>query len=73
MAGVLSPTYIRTLPRTDGWSTPLLFEVHRGGNGYAVGSAGPNRTSPGLAAPDADDIVFRDGAFTQSPKGIQTQ
>jgi type II secretory pathway pseudopilin PulG len=80
----LEPTYIRSLPRVDGWGHPYLFWSN--GKKYAVVSVGADgildqeyleageATSPfggnPVATPDPNgDIVFADGQFVRYPAG----
>jgi type II secretory pathway pseudopilin PulG len=63
----LSPTYLKTVPMTDGWGTPFAYRASRGKNGhYRFVSAGPDRkfdpTSLDLNKRPAksDDIVYAD-------------
>ena len=72
----LSPTYIRDLPRFDGWGRAIEFRVEKAEKGkaahYAVSSNGANGSpAAGLRADDPDpgaDIVFTDGSFISYPK-----
>jgi len=73
---VLSPTYIKTVPRLDGWGTPyryLSWEPDQ----YMIISAGKDkkfeRANPNTYAKkvttDLDcDIVFSNGEFIQFPE-----
>ena len=70
----ISPTYIRTVPREDGWGTPFVYIVSSDGMKYRFISAGPdkkmNPTSRRLSEPlqKSDDIVFDTGEFVQAPE-----
>ena len=71
----LLPTYMRTLPTTDAWHTPMLYESE--GLGYTVRSLGSDGVAQGSLTPGpttrfADDIIMVDGIFVQWPEGIQT-
>lgn len=81
------PTYIASLPKTDGWTNPFKYECWSTSGGdvcdaYAVGSGGKDgvfereslREYEGAGATtnfDAD-IVFSNGKFVQYPQGVQT-
>jgi hypothetical protein len=67
VASALSPTYIREVPPVDAWGNPFLLRVSEGGQSYSIQSGGPNQTSSGGGAPDADDLVYSMGRFTQAP------
>ncbi|HVR44814.1 MAG TPA: type II secretion system protein [Thermoanaerobaculia bacterium] len=78
----LSPTYIRTLPRTDGWNNDWLFYADQGwgaaerANHYQIVSGGRNGdTEPSTPlGPTTNfdcDIVFEDGQFVLFPEGAQ--
>jgi len=79
----LSPTYIRTMPKEDGWHHPLeLFTSQAWGStapaqGYAIISPGRNGRFESQATTGATtdfdcDIVFSNGSFLQYPLGAQT-
>jgi hypothetical protein len=74
--GNLEPTYVKTVPREDGWRTPFyavsvsrfytLGSAARDKQIGALDSYGPNITS------DMDcDIVYSNGSFVQYPEGVQ--
>lgn len=73
----VSPTYIRGLPREDGWNTEFYVNATRGE--YVIGSCGKGATSCysldvtgfGKTNRFSDDIVFSNGAFVQWPEGPQ--
>jgi hypothetical protein len=78
LAGLLSPTYIREVPKADSWGTPYSYVAD--GQHYRFASAGADRrfewssrqidlsaTEPHAAASADADIVFQDGQFTQFP------
>lgn len=74
LAGQLSPTYIRVLPRHDRWQNDFRYESDSGH--YAIGSAGKDRkfdkTSLRQYSRQAtlnlkSDIVYRDGSFVVYP------
>lgn len=82
----LAPTYIRQLPKTDGWTNPFRYECWSTTGGdvcdaYAIGSGGRDGTFEREALRDYEgsgattgfdgDIVFSNGIFVQYPKGTQ--
>jgi len=79
----LSPTYIRKMPKQDGWDHPLELYTDlpwgstQSGQGYAIISPGRDgryqSTATTGATTDFDcDIVFSNGSFLQYPLGAQT-
>jgi len=75
LSNALAPTYIRRMPRDDGWGTPFVLRVSAGGQGYSIRSLGANKrfdeTPQGeTTSPDAD-ILFVDGSFVSYPEGAQ--
>jgi hypothetical protein len=77
----LVPTYVRKLPRLDGWGQPIL--VYVGGyddkgraQHYAVRSFGSDRRpdehryARGTITRYSADIVFSDGHFVRHPPGM---
>ena len=75
LARALSPTYLKEMPRIDGWNNPFLFHVTDDGGGYRITSAGvngrPDDTPPGPNRSPNADIVFVNGSFLSYPEGIQ--
>jgi type II secretion system protein G len=76
IAGVLAPTYIRTIPLKDGWNSWFVYSSFNNSLDYVIASNGKNGTSDGTAVvgPTTDfnaDIVFADGQFIQFPEGMQ--
>ncbi|HQQ79430.1 MAG TPA: type II secretion system protein GspG [Thermoanaerobaculia bacterium] len=75
-SGVLSPTYIRVAPLSDGWNSWYLYGSSALRADYVVRSAGADgapQASP-LYGPTTDfnaDIILVDGAFVQFPEGAQ--
>ncbi len=79
---VLTPTYLRTLPATDGWGSPL--RVWSDGQRYVIVSPGADgqiaadwadknaATGAGATASTDADIVYSDGAFVTWPEGTAT-
>ena len=85
LAPLLQPTYIREIPRTDGWRNPLRYEhevISPTVDSFRLGSAGRDGrwqrarlidyTPLTTTSPD-DDIVYANGSFVQYPEGVQTQ
>jgi hypothetical protein len=80
MQGLLSPTYIRVLPRIDGWGYPLTFNTDQalgsptGADQYCIRSPGrdgrldPSGTyTPGKTDDPDADIVYSNGTFIVQP------
>lgn len=81
LVGALRPTYLRDIPRLDGWLRPLEFAIEPATpgspGGYAIRSAGRNGTYEGTeytqgttGDPDCD-IVWANGAFVVYPDVVQ--
>jgi general secretion pathway protein G len=74
----LTPTYMKTLPRVDGWNHEIEVYVGKSGQEYAIRSLAKN----GVAESDAYqvggqsqfdcDIVYAMGQFVAYPEGVQT-
>jgi type II secretion system protein G len=79
----LTPTYTRTIPRQDGWSTDFAFTANSAWGTatpatiYVIRSYGKDQMADaagGGATTGFDcDIIYSNGAFVQVPEGIQTQ
>jgi len=80
----LVPTYVKHIPKTDGWSHPFLcFTNEAWGNAshadqYAIISAGAdNVLDPSVPVGSTTnfdcDIIFSAGSFLVYPEGVQTQ
>jgi type II secretion system protein G len=71
----LTPTFIKTVPKTDGWGRPLEFAYE--GRMYAIRSAGRDGLYEGtdyeLAPTDSPDcdIVYSNGNFVTWPADVQ--
>lgn len=80
LSGLLEPTYIRALPRRDGWNNEIRYQAWRenplspGPDAYAVASPGKDgawekrdlRDYEGEATEELErDVVFRSGSFVQ--------
>jgi len=74
----LSPQYIKTFPRKDGWGTPYYFQSDSAGADYTLISYARDHTFDGTI-PSTDtttqnfnaDIVGQGGMFTKYPEGTQ--
>lgn len=84
----ISPTYLRTMPRIDGWrhgyryfawkadpkeEGPHHYAVWSGGSDGKVDYDDPRRYKPGPTTHFECDIVFANGTFIVWPEGVQTQ
>jgi general secretion pathway protein G len=72
---LLSPTYIATPPRTDGWGRFLYYGTANAGSGYLLRSAGRDASTGALVCGTTtdfnDDIAYSNGVFIQWPEGTQ--
>ena len=82
MMGRLSPTYIKSLPKSDGWSNNYTYSLATDFQSYAIRSmgrdnaedAGGGTYTAGTQTKAFDcDIVYSMGSFIQWPEGMQTQ
>ena len=78
LIGLLTPTYIKSLPQKDGWSNAYGFARATDGQVYAIRSSGKDGTmqstiTPGPTTKFDCDIVYSNGSFIQWPEGMQTQ
>ena len=73
----LEPTYLRKIPRNDGWNRPFLYQTDlNSGTDYTLASLGMDgvRGSWVIGRRTTnynDDIVISDGQFVQWPEGMQ--
>lgn len=82
LSGVLSPTYIKTVPERDAWGTPYLCVVSSDRQHYRFVSAGADQHfesgsyrieeigdnfEPRVTDSPHADIIFQDGTFVQFP------
>ncbi|HJW14872.1 MAG TPA: hypothetical protein VJ776_09255, partial [Thermoanaerobaculia bacterium] len=73
----LTPTYIATVPRADGWGRANLYNVTSPGDNYNLISYGrDNSKTPGTPICGTttdfnDDIIYSNGTFLQWPEGTQ--
>lgn len=78
LAPNLEPTYLKKLPRMDGWGTEFRIGATR--QSYSIRSYGADKvpgednTSELVVTNDFDcDIIIADGSFVQYPDGVQNQ
>jgi general secretion pathway protein G len=76
MSVYVSPTYLKIVPLTDGWSSWFLYTTNASHQDYAISSSAKDgaSSSPTLSGPSTNfnvDIVFSDGQFTVYPEGVQ--
>lgn len=76
MTGMLAPTYIRTVPASDGWGNGLRFKATA--QTYRIISAGSDGrfqdNPPEGATPNFHyDIIYSNGKFVSYPEGIGAQ
>ena len=77
ITGNLEPTYVKTVPREDGWRTP--FYAMSESRFYTLASAARDKILSGAldsyaAAITSDmdcDIIYSNGSFVQYPEGVQ--
>ena len=84
--GALAPTYVKVVPRLDGWAHPIRYICWNAEGGtdcrsYAIGSAGKDGqfehddlkeylSSGGATTNFNSDIVYSDGKFIEYPQGL---
>jgi len=76
LAGHLEPTFLKTIPKLDGWNVPFLYQTDAAGVDYTIASLGMDHQqgswTAGLRTTNFnDDIVLSDGQFMQWPEGLQ--
>ncbi len=80
--GLLTPTYIKSMPQNDGWGRAYGFALDKApvSQAYGIRSQGKDglwQTGSyviGTATGNFDcDIVYSNGSFIQWPEGMQTQ
>lgn len=77
MATYISPTYIKSVPRADGWNSWFVYTTDTNGSAYVLASGGKDGTltvTSAGAGPTTDfnaDIVYSNGSFLQWPEGVQ--
>jgi type II secretion system protein G len=84
---LLTPTYIKSLPKTDGWNRNYGFGMDQDAGSatpaqvYGIRSSGKDGSFSGGGTYTAGtqtasfdcDIVYSNGSFIQWPEGMQTQ
>jgi len=84
LEAALVPTYVRKIPKLDGWGQPFLCYTEvawsnaTGASRYAIISGGADKvvdpgSVPGPTTNFDCDIIFAQGAFVTYPEGIQQQ
>jgi general secretion pathway protein G len=75
----LTPTYLRQIPRYDGWGQPFEFGAGPDTKVYGIRSPGRDGVYEGTTylavettSPDCD-IVFGEGHFVRYPGAVQTK
>jgi len=76
LATYLEPTYIKKLPKGDGWNRDIMVVNAADGTSYTLYSRGKDGNKDGswTQGPKTDfnrDIVFSNGQFYQWPEGQQ--
>lgn len=72
----LSPTYLKTVPLTDGWDSWFTYSTTPSRSDYAIRSNGRDglpESAPAMGATTSfdADIIYSNGAFLQFPYGVQ--
>jgi hypothetical protein len=86
LLGLLTPTYIKSLPANDGWNRAYDFGMDQAAGSatpaqeYGLRSTGKDGTYSGgtyTAGSQTNafdcDIVYSNGSFIQWPEGLQSQ
>jgi type II secretion system protein G len=80
MAGLLTPTYIKSLPKNDGWGDAYGYITASNNQVYGIRSLGKDNDASatsytaGTQTKQFDcDIVYSMGSFVEWPEGMQTQ
>jgi general secretion pathway protein G len=72
---LLTPTYIATPPRVDGWGRFYYYAQAVSGNAYLIRSMGRDGSTAALVCGTTtdfnDDIAYSNGTFIQWPEGTQ--
>ncbi|HEX7190132.1 MAG TPA: type II secretion system protein GspG, partial [Thermoanaerobaculia bacterium] len=77
----LTPTYIKSLPKNDGWGDPYDYVDQSNHQVYGIRSLGKDNAQSNSGTYKAGtqtkqfdcDIVYSMGSFVQWPEGMQTQ
>ncbi len=72
----LQPSYIKLVPKKDGWNTPMYFTTDASGQFYTLESYGKNKNHQGVTVDKQTtdfncDIAHMNGVFVQWPEGTQ--
>ena len=78
MDSMLVPSYMRDLPKADGWDGGLVFATDAGGDAYLIrsygrGGAPDSAVNGGPTTKFTCDIIYSKGVFLQYPEGVQQQ
>jgi len=86
LSTMLCPTYMKQLPRNDGWNNPWIFLMDQdvattatspAAQVYVIRSTGKDGTTDGAdGGPTTsfnNDIIYSNGSFLQWAEGAQTQ
>jgi general secretion pathway protein G len=82
MVGLLTPTYIKSLPQNDGWGDAYDYVCTSNSQVYGIRSLGKDNAQDGSGGTYTSgtqtkafdcDIVYSMGSFVQWPEGMQTQ
>ncbi len=81
LSTALSPTYIKTLPKADGWGNVWILKADQGftdstaAQVYMIRSTGKDGATDGADGGDTsafdNDIIYSNGSFLQAPAGAQ--
>jgi type II secretion system protein G len=83
MDSILAPTYIKALPKNDGWGNAWVYTIDvplpAAAQQYAIASNGRDGiagTAPSAVTTTTNfdcDIIYSQGQFLQYPEGVQQQ
>ena len=82
MVTKLTPTYIKSLPKNDGWGDAYTYVIGTNAQSYGIRSFGKDGVVDGSSGTYTSgtqtknfdcDIVYSMGSFVQWPEGMQTQ
>ncbi|HEY2092603.1 MAG TPA: prepilin-type N-terminal cleavage/methylation domain-containing protein [Thermoanaerobaculia bacterium] len=81
MVGKLTPTYIKSLPKNDGWGDPYDYVAQSNNQIYGIRSLGKDNAASNSSTYTSGtqtnafdcDVVYSMGSFVQWPEGMQTQ
>jgi type II secretion system protein G len=82
LSAALTPTYIKQLPKGDGWGNPWIlaadqdFTTSTAAQVYMIRSTGKDGATDSAPGGDTskfdDDIIYSNGSFVQAPSGAQS-